>query len=104
MWYYIITARETTPNKKEVITMTRTVNVDMEIKAKKATTAINKFFNKYPHLDYWSELVENMFAEGTEHVDDTIMADGSYNNEWSYSIWTECSDENYYYIAIVERS
>lgn len=82
--------------------MKRTIEIEMETKAKKYSTAVNRFFKKYPHIDYWRELVENMFETGVSHCDDTKLANGQYNDLWSYSIWAECNDD-FYYIAIIER-
>ena len=89
--------------------MIKTVNVDMEIKAKKFETALNKFFSKYPELDYWRETFEYMHETGENHFVDDLFGDGTKNQDWTYSLWLDenegiASGSNYYYFAVIERA
>lgn len=85
------------------MTMRRIIDVDFETRCKKPETALNRFFKKYPELeDEWRETLEYMVSEGVENFTDDRMADGSYNNEWNYSLWFEDHDGSYY-IAVVIR-
>lgn len=87
--------------------MVRTIDVDMEIKATKFETALNKFFKKYPELDYWKETFEYLYESGEDHLVDNI--DGMGNKiDWSYSLHFDVNcfgDKPYsFYFAIIERA
>jgi len=43
-----------------------------------------------------------MMESNTEHFIDDLFADGTKNNDWTYSLWFE-EDENYTYIAVIVR-
>ena len=70
--------------------MKRIIDVDMECRCKKVTTALDKFFKKYPTLNYWREHLE-------------YMADGTKNNFWSWALHLDI-EEDYIYIAVIERA
>lgn len=82
--------------------MTRTVNVDMDITCKKFETALNRFFKKYPELDYWKETFEWMFEDNVDFFCDNRYADGTKNYDWS-ALHLDCFDSGHYYIAVIER-
>lgn len=82
--------------------MTRTTNIDQEYRCN-ASKAIEKFFNKYPEHDEWKDQFEWMNENSVEHFMDDMMADGTKNENWGYSLWL-VKEEKYTYIAIVERS
>lgn len=83
--------------------MKRIVNVDADCKCN-ATKAIEKFFKKYPELaEAWKETLEWMNESDTEHFVDDLFADGTKNNDWTYSLWL-VKNEAYTYIAVIERA
>lgn len=83
--------------------MKRVLEAEMEIKAKKDETAINRFFKKYPEIDYWKETFEYMAENGEEHFIDDMFADGTKNTDWSYSLWFIRNDDSVY-MAVIERA
>lgn len=84
--------------------MTRTVSVDMDVTCKKFSTALNRFFKKYPEVDEcWRETFEWMFETGTDFFCDNLMADGTKNKDWRYALHLDVY-EDHYYIGIVERA
>lgn len=83
--------------------MTRKVSVDMDITCKKFETALNRFFKKYPELDYWKETFEWMFEDGVDFFCDNLFADGTRNHDWSYALHLDCFDSGHYYMAVIER-
>lgn len=83
--------------------MKRTVNIDNEYRTGDTMKAINKFFKTHPEIEYWKETLEWMFREGVEHFVDDRFADGTKNNDWTYSLWL-VKDEEYTYIAVIERA
>lgn len=83
--------------------MIRIVEAEAEYKCN-AKKAIEKFFKKYPELaEAWRETLEWMNESGTENFVDDLFADGTKNNDWSYSIWLDKNDP-YTYICIIERT
>ena len=78
--------------------MKRIVDVDMTIRCKKLSTALNRFFKKYSELNYWRECFEYM----AEHNED-FYNDGSRNNDWTYALHLDMED-SYFYIAVIERA
>ena len=83
--------------------MKRIIEAELETRAKKATTAINRFFKKYPELDYWKEHIEYMAENGDSFSCDNMMANGEKNNDWCYAIHFDANDD-WYYICIIERA
>ena len=82
--------------------MKRIVDVDMEIACKNFSTALNRFFKKYPELDYWRDSFKYMLENNEYHFSDEIMADGTYNKNWSYALNLDV-EVNYFYIGVIER-
>lgn len=83
--------------------MKRIVNVDAEYRCN-ASKAIEKFFKKYPELaEAWKETIEWMNADNVNHFIDNLFADGTKNDDWTYSLWLD-KDEKYTYIAVIERA
>lgn len=80
------------------MTITRTINVDMQTRCKNAETAIRRFAKKYPELEYWFELLQWMFETG--HTNETDFNSDATDN--LFSIWAEKLDDDLYYIAVVE--
>lgn len=83
--------------------MTRTVDVDIKCKCKKLSTALDKFFKKYPNLICWRETLESMAENNEDFLSDRTMADGTKNDLWSWALHLDC-EEDYIYIAIIERA
>lgn len=83
--------------------MTRTIDVDMECRCKKVSTALNRFFQKYPTLNYWRETLEYMAKNNQDFQSDRTMADGTKNDLWSWALHLDVA-ENYVYIAVIERA
>nr|DAJ53394.1 MAG TPA: hypothetical protein [Caudoviricetes sp.] len=83
--------------------MTRIIEAEMETDCKKASTAINRFFKKFPALaDEWRETIEWMAESGTQHYSDDTVG-GRKNPDWCYALSVEI-DETYAYICIIERA
>ena len=82
--------------------MKRIIDVDMECRCKKLSTALDSFFKKYPNLSYWRECFEYMAENNRDFESDVILADGTKNNCWTWALHLDM-EENYYYIAIIER-
>lgn len=82
--------------------MTRTINLDKEYTRFHGQKAIDKFFSQHPEISEWKETIEWMMESNTEHFIDDLFADGTKNNDWTYSLWFE-EDENYTYIAVIVR-
>lgn len=82
--------------------MTRTINLDKEYRCS-AEKAIEKFFEIHPEISYWKETLEWMNAESINHFIDDTWADGTKNENWTYSLWLY-KDEKYTYIAVIERA
>ena len=83
--------------------MERVVNVDMEIKSKSVSKAFDRFFKKYPALDYWKEQFEYMAENNIDFFADLIMGDGSKNKDWSYALHLDIYTDHVY-MAVVERA
>ena len=82
--------------------MTRIINIDKEYKMN-PNKAINKFFKTHPELDYWKETFEYMADKGVNHFVDDLFADGTKNENWTYSLWLDINGD-YTYIAVIERA
>ena len=83
--------------------MKRIVDVDMTIKCKKLSTALNRFFKKYPELNYWRESFEYMAEHNEDFESNNIYNDGSRNNDWTYALHLDIED-SCFYIAVIERA
>lgn len=89
--------------------MTRIIEKEFETTAAKAKTAIERFFRKYPELEYWRGTLEWMAENGKSFENDGIMGDGSRNKDWRFALHFVVN-ENYldstkddFYICIIER-
>ena len=83
--------------------MKRIIDVDMECRCKKLSTALDRFFKKYPNLTEWRETFEWMGENNVDFFCDNKFADGRENKDWCYALHLDI-DENYYYIAVIERA
>lgn len=84
--------------------MTRIIDVDMECRCKKVSTALNRFFKKYPELENdWRETFEYMALSNDDFMSDEKLADGTRNDEWCWALHLDI-DTDYVYIAIIERA
>lgn len=83
--------------------MTKTVEIEKEYNSN-ATKAINRFFKKYPELDYWKETFEWMAETNTDFFCDNVMADGTKNHDWSYALHLDQYEGDHTYICIIERA
>lgn len=82
--------------------MQRTVDIDMEVNTKNINTALNRFFKKYPSLNYWIETFEYMYENNQDYFSDNKLADGTNNINWCYALHLDIN-ENSIYIAVIER-
>ena len=83
--------------------MKRIVDVDMTIRCKKLSTALNRFFKKYPELNYWRENFEYMAEHNEDFECNNIYNDGSRNNDWTYALHLDMED-SFFYISVIERA
>lgn len=83
--------------------MKKIVNVDREIKARTPEKAFEKFFKKYPGLEYWKETFQYMAENGEDFFCDNLFGNGERNENWSYALHLDINDD-YYYMAVIERA
>lgn len=84
--------------------MQRIIDVDMMVRCKKVETAFNRFFKKYPELDYWREQLEWMAENNIDFDCNNVYGcDGSRNYDWTYALHLDIC-EDYCYIAVIERA
>ena len=83
--------------------MKRIVEVEFETRCKSAKTAIERFFKKFPALDYWKENFEYMAENNIDFFSDNKLADGTRNTEWAYALHFD-STEDFHYLCIIERT
>lgn len=83
--------------------MKRIIDIDMECRCKKLSTALNRFFKKYPNLIERKETLEWMGETSTDFLCDNKFADGRENKDWCYALHLDIG-EDYYYIAVIERA
>ena len=83
--------------------MIRIIDVDMECRCKKISTALNRFFNKYPNLKGWRETFEYMAENSKDFMSDNELSDGTRNDDWCWAIHLDI-DTDYIYIAVIERA
>jgi hypothetical protein len=83
--------------------MKRTLEVEFETKAKKTSTAIERFFKKYPSLNYWKETFEYMAENNKDFECDNLLADGTKNKDWSFALHLDINEDSYYF-CIIERA
>ena len=83
--------------------MKRTLEVEKEYyKTYHGQKAIDKFFKTYPELEEWKEAFEWMLQENKDFYSDDTFADGTRNNNWTYALHFDDSDD-FTYICIIER-
>ena len=82
--------------------MKRIIDVDMVCRCKKISTALDRFFKKYPNLTYWREQLEYMAENNIDFDSDITLADGTKNDFWCWALHLDI-EENYFYIAVIER-
>ena len=83
--------------------MKRIIDVDMECRCKKLSTALDRFFKKYPNLTYWREQLEYMAENNKDFDSDITLADGTKSDSWCWALHLDI-EENYFYIAVIERA
>ena len=83
--------------------MKKVLEVEKEYNSN-ATKAINRFFKKYPELDYWKEQFEWMAENDVDFFCDNVMNDGSKNKDWCYALHLDQFDGTHTYICIIERA
>lgn len=82
--------------------MKRIIDVDMTTNCKKVKTAFDRFFKKYPTLNYWREQFEYMAENNIDFDSDKTMADGTKNTDWCWALHLDI-EEDYIYMAVIER-
>lgn len=83
--------------------MKRIIDVDMECRCKKLSTALDRFFRKYPDLKGWRETFEWMADNNKDFECDNLFADGTKNENWGFALHLDI-EENYFYMAVIERA
>ena len=83
--------------------MKRVIEVEFETRCKSAKTAIERFFKKFPNLEYWKETFEYMSENNIDFFCDNKLADGTKNEEWTYALHFD-SSEDFHYLCIIERA
>ena len=83
--------------------MKRVIEVEFETRCKNAKTAIDRFFKKFPSLDYWKEAFEYMAENNIDFYCDNKYADGTVNKDWIYALHFD-SSEDFHYLCIIERA
>lgn len=83
--------------------MKRTVDVDIEIRTGNAQKALDKFFKKYPELDYWRGELEYMAENGIDYEVSDRDPDGRPVKDWAWALHFDL-DTDHAYIAIIERA
>lgn len=75
-----------------------------------AAHAVKMFCKKHPEVEEngFNDTFEWMVEDGVSHIDDTMNADGTYNDMWWYSLDLEWIDgmgitKDGYYISLVMR-
>ena len=79
------------------------IDVDMVCRCKKLSTALDRFFRKYPDLNAWRESFEWMAENNKDFECDNLFADGTKNKNWRFALHLDI-EEDYYYIAVIERA
>ena len=83
--------------------MKRVIEAEMNSKAKTPEKAINKFFKKYPELEYWKETFEYMANNNEDFFSDNTFANGEKNEDWAYALHFDFN-EDYFYMCVIERA
>ena len=82
--------------------MKRIIDADMTTYCKKAETAINRFFKKYPELKHWKEMFEYMAEHNQDFECDNVWSDGSKNNDWTFALHFDNNGDSFY-MCVIER-
>lgn len=83
--------------------MKRVIEIEKEYRRYHGQKAIDRFFRAHEELSYWKETFEYMLENGLDHFDDTVLADGTKNADWTYALHFE-DDEYVTYICVIERA
>ena len=84
--------------------MERIIEAEKEYTKFHGQKAIDRFFKCYPDLAYdWKETIEYMNENNIEEFNDCMMANGTKNREWRYSLHFENNDD-FTYICIILRA
>lgn len=91
--------------------MKRVIEAEFETTAKKVSTAINRFFKKFPELESWREVFEYMNENGQSFESDEWFdkENGIRNNEWRWALHLNVnerydSNDVDVYICVIERA
>ena len=87
---------------KEEKEMKRIIEAELETACKNFNTALNRFFKKYPELEYWRDTFEFMYENNEDFFCDSLMGDGSKNNDWRYALHLD-DDDDWFYLCVIER-
>ena len=83
--------------------MKRVIEAEKEYKTGNTTKALSQFFKAFPDLSYWKEEFEYMLENNIDFESDSMMADGTKNNEWCFALHLD-AEESYTYICVIERA
>lgn len=85
--------------------MKRVIEAEFETTAKKVSTAINRFFKKFPELESWREAFEYMNENGQNFDSDEWIdkENGIRNNEWRWALHLVVN-EDCVYMCVIERA
>ena len=83
--------------------MKRIIEAEMEIRVNNFEIALNRFFKKFPEIDYWREEFEDMYENDKDFECDNMLANGEKNNDWSYALHLDCNEDSYY-MCVIERA
>lgn len=72
-------------------------------------TALRRFTKKFPEVaEVWSDSFEWMYENGKDTFSDIILADGTRNDDWRYSLILDeqafGETKTHYYLCVIERS
>ena len=77
---------------------------ELETECKSYETAMERFARKFPGAhEAWREHFDRMHENGKHSDNDKVLADGTYNKDWSWALILE-EGKGLYYISVVERS
>lgn len=88
--------------------MVRVTECEMETTAATLKTALNRFFRRYPLIDYWRGHLESMYETGRDFSSDELLANGEKDPGWNYALHLDVSDggeenQKLFYICVIER-
>ena len=82
--------------------MKRTIEAEMTVRTKNVETVINRFFKKFPELDYWREEFKYLAENNKDFECDNLLADGTENKDWAYALHLDVN-EDIIYMCVIER-